>query len=227
MTSALAMGEVGRLPRPGRPNAKTPFFISYAHTGATSDEMANRLYLGLLTHLPTLVHLPLGTAVGFFDKDEIDPAVIGDEKLADALGACQVLVSLLCPPYLNREWCGKEWHAFTLRKTQLRPGANASPNRSPILPVRWAPIPYTPPQVVTRHQFFTPTHTTKQPKLAEAAEAYEEDGLYHLLKEDKDASDIIIWQLARRIQEIYYSQDLLPRKFKQADLRNVFEGGVP
>jgi hypothetical protein len=224
MASALAMGEVGSLPRPGRPDPQTPFFISYAHTGAKSDAMAKRLYYALRGHIQTLVHVPVGTALGFFDQDGIDPAVLWDEELAQALGTCQVLVALLCPPYLNREWCGKEWHAFTLREKEPRPGGGGSPNLSPILPVRWAPIPYSPPTVVTRHQFFTPTNTTKQPKLVEA---YEEDGLYHLLEKDKDASDIIIWQLARRIQEIYYSQHLLPAEFKQADLRNVFEGGMP
>jgi hypothetical protein len=218
------MGEVGCLPRPGRPDPATPFFVSYAHTGDTADEMANRLYRGLLTHIPTLVHVRVGTTLGFFDQDGIDAAVIWDEELAQALGVCQVMVALLCPPYLNREWCGKEWYAFTLREKVRRPDGNGSPNLSPILPVLWAPIPYALPEEISRHQFFTPKNTNKQPNLAKA---YREDGLYRLLEEDEDAAGTIIWQLAKRIQEIYYSQTLLPREFKQDDLRNGFEGGEP
>jgi hypothetical protein len=224
MASALAAGEVECLARPGRPNAKTPFFISYAHTTAASDEMANRLYHALRGYIQTLVHAPVGTALGFFDQDGIDPAVLWDEELAQALGSCQVLVALVCPPYLNREWCGKEWHAFAMREKTSRSGGNASRNLSAILPVLWAPVPYTLPEAVARHQFFAPTNTTKQPNLAKA---YETDGLYRLLEDDKDASSTIIWQLARRIQEVYYSQELLPREFKQADLVNVFEGDTP
>jgi hypothetical protein len=224
MASALAMGEVGSLPRPGRPDAQTPFFISYAHTGPESDAMAKRLYHALLGHIQTLVHVPVGTALGFFDQDGIDPAVLWDDELAHALGTCQVMVALLSPPYLNRAWCGKEWHAFTQREKEPRPGGSGSPNLSPILPVRWAPIPYALPDVVTRHQFFTATNTTKQPNLAKE---YEEDGVYRLLEDDKDASGTIIWQLAKRIQVIYYSQILLPRAFNQDDLRNGFEGGNP
>ena len=210
--------------RPGRPDLHTPFFISYAHTGPESDDMAKRFYHLLRGHIQTLVHVPVGSALGFFDQDGIDPAVLWGKELAAALGTCQVLVPLLCPPYLNREWCGKEWHAFTLRKREPRPGASGSPNLSPILPVRWAPIPFPLPKEIGKPQFFTPTNTSKQPKLVEA---YEQEGVYRLLEEDKDASGTIIWQLAKRIQEIYYSQRLRPRAFNQDDLRNIFEGDVP
>ena len=103
---------------------QTPFFISYAHTGPESDEMAKRFYHVLRGHIQTLVHVPVGTALGFFDQDGIDPAVLWDEELAEALGTCQVMVALLSPPYLNREWCGKEWHAFTLREPEPLPGAD-------------------------------------------------------------------------------------------------------
>jgi len=225
MGSALAMGEVGCLARRGRPNLSTPFFISYAHTGPESDEMARRFYNQLRAHMQILVHVPVGTALGFFDQDGIDPAVLWDEELADALGTCQVLVALLCIPYLNREWCAKEWHAFTLRKGEPTPGAGASPNLSPILPVRWAPIPFALPEAVGRPQFFTPTNTRQQPDLVKL---YEEEGVFRLLQAgDEDASGTIIWQLAKRIQGMYYSQRLQSKKFMRDDLRNVFEGGVP
>jgi TIR domain len=219
------MGEVGCLTGRGRPNLRTPFFISYAHTGSAADEMARRFYNELRANMQILVHVPVGTAMGFFDQDGIDPAVLWDKELAEALGTCQVLVPLLCIPYLNREWCAKEWHAFTLRKGEPIPGAGASPNLSPILVVRWAPIPFALPDAVGKPQFFTPTNTRQQPDLVKL---YEEEGLYRLLHAgDDDASGTIIWQLAKRIQGMYYSQRLQPKKFRQDDLRNVFEGGVP
>jgi hypothetical protein len=211
--------------RRGRTDAHTPFFISYAHTGPESDEMAGRFYNVLRGYIQTLVHVPVGTALGFFDQDGIEPAVLWGEELAQALGTCQVLVALLCPPYLNREWCGKEWHAFTLREREPLPGASGSPNQSPILSVRWTPIPFELPRAVGKPQFFTPSNTIKQPNLIRA---YEEEGLFRLLQAgDEQASDTIIWQLAMRIQGIYYSQRLKPKVFVPEDLRNVFEGGMP
>jgi TIR domain len=220
------MREVGGMARPGRPDARTPFFISYAHTGAESDERANLFYHRLCGHIQTLVDVPVGTALGFFDQDGISPAVLWDKELAEALGTCQVMVALLNPPYLNRVWCAKEWHAFTLRKSEPLPGATGSPNLGPILPVRWAPIPASVkiPREVGKPQFFTPTNTSKQPGLVKS---YEEDGVYHLLEDDDNAARTIVWQLAKRIQDIYYSHRLLPRVFKQGDLRNVFESGDP
>jgi hypothetical protein len=209
----------GRL---GRPDAYTPFFLSYAHIGPSSDEMAKHFYNILRGHLQTLVHVPVGTSLGFFDQDGIYPAKFWDQELGDALGTCQVLVPLMCPPYLNREWCGKEWNAFTQRERAARPGGSGSPNLSPILPVRWSPVPYPLPQEVAKTQFFTPNNTQKQLGLVKA---YEEDGLFRLLEAgDRDAYGTIIWQLAKRIQQIYYSQHLKPRVVVPDDLRNVFAG---
>ena len=214
--------KVERSARRRRPDAYTPFYLSYAHTGPNSDEMAKRFYNILRGHLQTLVHVPVGTSLGFFDQDGIDPAVLWDRELADALGTCQVLVPLICPPYLNSEWCGKEWNAFTQRERAPRPGGSGSPNLSPILPVRWSPVPYMLPKEVAKPQFFTPNNTQKQPELVKA---YEDDGLYLLLEAgDRDAYETIIWQLAKRIQQIYYGQHLMPRVFVPDDLRNVFEG---
>jgi hypothetical protein len=79
--------------------------------------------------------------------------------------------------------------------------------------------------VVGKPQFFTPTNTRLQPDLVKL---YEEEGLFHLLQAgDKESSSTIIWQLAKRIQSMYYSQRLQLKKFRQEDLRNVFEGGMP
>ena len=145
----------------------------------------------------------------------------------DIVGSWVVSFDSLCSmSAAKRVWCAKEWHAFTLRKSEPLPGATGSPNLGPILPVRWAPIPASVklPREVGKPQFFTPTNTSKQPGLVKS---YEEDGVYHLLEDDENAARTIVWQLAKRIQDIYYSQRLLPRVFKQGDLRDVFESGDP
>ncbi len=198
--------------RPGRPDARTPFFISYAHTGPESDERAKLFYHRLCGHIQTLVDVPVGTALGFFDQDGIDPAVLWDKELAEALGTCQVMVALLNPPYLNRVWCAKEWHAFTLRKSEPLPRATGSPE-SEADPA--GALGAYPGLGHCRRKSVSPSSSlrrtrSKQPGLVKS---YEEDGVYHLLEDDEDAARTIVWQLAKRIQDIYYSQQLLPRVF--------------
>ena len=203
----------------------TVFFLSYAQTAHESDGTAERFYSELRAYIQTLVNVPVGTALGFFDQVGTEPATRWDAEWAEALGACQVLVPLVSAPYLGREWCGKEWHAFTQRKAEAVAGAGSSPTPTPIVPVLWAPVPFALPAALGKQQFFTPTNTKQQPELVHA---YEEDGMFHLLdKGDKGVSSMIIWQLARRIQTIYYSQRLQPRKFQPADLEDVFQSGTP
>lgn len=208
-----------------RTGPSTVFFFSYAQTGHESDGTAERFYSELRAYIETLVNVPVGTALGFFDQVGIEPATRWDTEWAEALGACQVLVPLVSAPYLGREWCGKEWHAFTQRKAVALAGAGSSLAPTPIVPVLWAPVPFALPAALGKQQFFTPTNTEQQPELVRA---YEEDGMFHLLnKADRGVSDMIIWQLAKRIQTIYYSQRLQPRNFQPADLENVFKSGTP
>jgi hypothetical protein len=208
------------------PNLR-PFFISYAHAGPDSNQAAERFYNELRGDLQPLVSVPVGTSMGFFDSVGLPTAVRWPHELAAALGTCQVLVALLSVPYLRSDWCGKEWHAFTQRERELLPGANGRQNLGGIIPVRWAPIPLglpLPPQV-GEVQIFKPKSTKAQPDLPER---YEEEGLFGLLRRgQEDAFRDVVWDLAKCIQQIYYSQRLKPREFAPADLRNVFEGGVP
>lgn len=207
------------------PNVQ-PFFISYAHAGADSNQAAERFYNELRGDLQTLVGLPVGTGMGFFDSDGLPAAIRWRYELAAALGTCQVLVALLSVPYLNSEWCGKEWHAFTLREREPLRGAKILQNQGWIIPVRWAPIPFDLPALVKDEvQIFRPKSTRAQPDLPER---YEEEGVFGLLRRgQEDAFRDVVWDLAKCIQQIYYSQRLKPRKFVPDELRNVFEGGVP
>lgn len=203
-----------------------PFFISYAHAGTDSNHAAERFYHELRGDLQPLVGVPVGTGMGFFDSAGLRTAVRWRHELAAALGTCQVLVALLSVPYLKSEWCGKEWHAFTLREREQRQGANSTRNQGWIIPVRWAPIPFPLPALVRDEvQIFRPKSTRTQRDLPER---YEEEGLFGLLRMgEEDAFRDVVWDLAKCIQQIYYSQHLKPREFVPDELKNVFEGGVP
>jgi TIR domain len=203
-----------------------PFFISYAHAGPESNRAAERFYHELRGVLQPLVAPPVGTDMGFFDIARLSTGVRWRYELASALGTCQVLVALLSVPYLKSEWCGKEWHAFTMRETKPRQGAVAPGFQGPIVPVRWAPIPFAlPPQVGEEVQIFRPISNKLHPDLAEQ---YDNEGLFGLLRRGyEEAFMDAVWDLAKCIQQIYYSQVLLPRQFDPDELRNVFEGEVP
>jgi len=203
-----------------------PFFMSYAHAGPDSNLAAERFYKELRGDLQTLVGLPVGTDMGFFDTEGLRPAVRWRDELAAALGNCQVLVALLSVPYLHSEWCGKEWHAFTLREREPRPGGRPVQNQGAIIPVRWAPIPFPLPSVVQDEvQIFKPQST---PGLPDLPQLYEKEGVFGLLRmRQEEAFSRIVWDLANCIQQIYYSQRLKPRIFIPDELRNIFEGGLP
>ena len=207
--------------RRGLPGAQTPFFLSYAHTGFESDKLAERFYEELCRDLQTLVAPPVGARIGFFDQGGMEPSLRWDEELATALGTCQVLVALLSVPYLRSEWCGREWHAFTMRERESIPNASGSPPLGHIIPVRWSPIPFKLPAVVDQVDFFTPKATPAEPDLTQE---YETEGIFRLLHTGDDkAFGEIVWQLAKAIQQTYYGQRLRPKRFISVDLRNVFE----
>jgi hypothetical protein len=117
------------------------------------------------------------TGIGFFDIEGLRTGVRWREELADALGTCQVLVALLSTPYLDSEWCGKEWHAFTLREREPLPVAIGFKNQGPIIPIRWAPVPLELPSAVKDGaQFFKPQNVGDQQGAADQpdlAERYE------------------------------------------------------
>jgi hypothetical protein len=229
MTPAPVGREVGRAVL----DIHTPFFVSYAHADAnpgrpggarSPDQLAEKFYNDLYEEVAPLIHVPRGSDRGFMDVVGLEPGVHWNDELQRALGCCQVLVGLLSVPYLNSEWCGKEWHAFSLREKKRVPGMDASPHQGCIIPVRWAPLPFDPPAVVGDEVIFTPQRGP-DPDLPER---YKQDGIFGLLRTGQlDSYDIVVWQLAKRIQRIYYSLRLSHREFKPDELQNVFRGSMP
>ena len=92
--------------------------------------------------------------------------------------------------------------------------------------MRWAPIPFPLPSVVQDEvQIFRPQGTRDYPDLPQL---YEKEGIFGLLRmKQEEAFQSTVWELAKSIQQIYYSQRLVPRHFAPEELRNVFEGGLP
>jgi TIR domain len=204
-----------------------PIFFSYAHAGEELDRAAQSCYEELTSILQGLVKPPDGTGMGFFDIAGLPGGTRWEPELVAALGHCQVLVALLSPPYLKSEWCGKEWHAFTMRdkvprkENEQGQSVTTVENQDPIVPLRWAPVPFALPAEVTRSQMFRPKQTDTYKNLPQQ---YERFGLFGLMYQgEKGAVRAILWDLAVRIQEIYYSHELLPRHFKPNELKNVFD----
>ena len=229
MTSVSVGREVGRAVL----DIHTPFFVSYAHAhanpggpgGARSpDQLAEKFYNDLFVEVAQLIHVPRGSDRGFIDVVGLEPGVHWNDELRRALGCCQVLVGLLSMPYLNSEWCGKEWHAFSLRDKDRVAGMETSPHQGCIIPVRWAPLPFDPPAVVRDETIFTPQRSP-DPDLPEL---YRQEGIFGLLLMGReDSYHIIVWQLAKRIQKVYYSLRVRHREFGPEELKNVFLGSAP
>jgi len=216
---------MGREVRHAVPDVETPFFVSYAHAGADSDQKAEQFFHHLCEDVAPLVPLPVGADKGFIDAVGLRGGVHWRPELTRALGGCQVLIGLLSVPYLKSGWCGKEWHAFSLRHKDPLPRANASPYQGPIIPVRWAPIPFDLPAVVNEEMIFRPPSTPADPGLPGR---YRQDGIFGLLQHgEQNSYRVIVWELAKLIQQIYYGQRLRYRKFEQDELEDVFQGSVP
>jgi hypothetical protein len=214
-------------------NEETPFFLSYPRTDAksggrggprSSDQLVRRFFDELCSEVAPLVHLPYGSDMGFMDVESLPGGMTWHPGLIHALGTCQVLVGLVSAPYLKSDWCGREWHAFTLRNRTTVTGSNASPCQGCIIPVLWAPMAFDAPAVVKDHvSMFLPKPTRRDPQLPQL---YERRGIFGLMRaREEDAVSEIVWQLAQLIQKIYYGQRLEPREFKPRELINLFSRG--
>jgi hypothetical protein len=210
---------------------RTPFFVSYRRADARNgdgaaapDEVVQQFHHKLSDDVGQLIALPRGHDIGFLDTDRMPGGTIWHPELLRALGSCQVLVALMSVPYLKSEWCGKEWNAFASRRRILQ--RSAEPNKSNIVPIRWAPIPdnIKIPAAVTGHtNIFSPKKTGRNPDLSGQ---YNANGLYHLLEAgENDSAHEIIWQIAMLIQTIYYNQRLDTQKFTPEDLKDDFGDG--
>jgi hypothetical protein len=211
------------------PNQETPFFLSYAQARDSSgnpgvphfsDQMTRQFFLDLSEDVGQLISRTTGADVGYMDTGAQGGTHWIDELL-HAAGTCQVLVALVSAPYLSSGWCGKEWCAFSRRTPRSVDGTAVATRQGHIIPVLWAPIPFALPPPVGAEMIFSPTSAPKPELPAE----YKANGVYGLLRmEQKDSYRIVVWQLARLIAKVYYSQVLEPLELRLEDLFDVFQG---
>jgi len=205
----------------------SPFFLSYARARENSaeagdvDQYVETFFRDLAGNVSVLINLPAGVPTGFMDRE-----MAGGEWWTDALmravGSCHILVALLSPGYLSSKWCRMEWHAFEQRQVRRLDRDDTTDLQGCIIPVRWAPFPFGLPAHIGPRLIFSPT-SLPHPKVPGQ---YREDGIFGLMRmgEPKNFYEIVTWQLAKHIANIYYRQRTKPRQFKLAELQSCLPG---
>ncbi|MEU6366413.1 TIR-like protein FxsC [Streptomyces sp. NPDC046931] len=186
------------------------FYLSYAHTprgdASALDPNApiSRLFRDLNDHIRNLTGPPsdrarfgrgagAGLRAGFMDRSTIGVGQPWSEEMSDALATCRVFVPLYSPRYFTSNWCGREWAAFTHRRSHLRFDNSRSP--SAIVPILWTPIEARDlPLPAQQLQFVHP----------DLGERYHELGLYGLTRIASFRTDYqrAVYRLAQRIVEV-------------------------
>jgi TIR domain len=196
------------------------FFLSYARTvrgpaGTGPDRHVREFFHDLMDNVDQLVYLGAGEPTGFMDQ-EMRGGVNWPDELMHAAGTCQVLVALLSTRYLKSEWCRREWHAFSQRAVRGRAGAATSRRQGCIVPVLWAPFRDDLPEHIGTTQIFSPDSTPESSTLGH----YLENGMFGLMRMGflKESYEIVTWQLAMHIANIFHSQRTEAREFVLAEL---------
>lgn len=204
----------------------SPFFLSYARVNESSaragdaDELVERFFHDLQENVGELISPPAAVPVGFMDRG-VEAGMLWTDELIRAVGTCQVLVALLSVRYLRSDWCRMEWHAFTQRIVRPRMELAASPTQGCIVPVIWAPVPSLPDHISLR-QIFSPRREPNR----NAPIQYQQNGVFGLMRvtELRKSYEIVAWELAKHIADIYHSQQVEHRTFELAELRNAVKG---
>jgi len=206
-----------------------PFFLSYAHvadglagTGEVLDPggYVSKFFRELAQNVALITPPQAGRPAGFMDQGMRGGEDWNDELL-HAVGTCQILVALLSASYLESRWCRMEWHAFSLRTVRRIPGTKVSPRRGCIVPVIWTPFHAAPPEHIRLVQTFSPEPDPEP----QANRHYQANGVIGLMKMQRltESYEIVAWQLAMHIADVYHSQRTEQRRFEAAELRSVLE----
>lgn len=194
------------------------FFLSYAHAGRGQQSLLVRFFDDLSENVAQLVSRPAGSDPGYLDRSMGGGNRWAGELLR-SIGTCRVFVALLSASYFQSKWCGMEWFAFSQR--QVVKCIDSGPEQqSAVIPVVWAaPLPPDQtPTVVADVQRFSPSAVSN----IDISRRYEADGVFGLLRTQVDLYDAVVWRLAQRISDIYYSCQVEPRVLKQHELRDIF-----
>jgi hypothetical protein len=204
------------------------FFVSYSHSDESYapnslEHEPNWRFMKFFSELSENVAELISRGAGA-DPGYIDQSIAGGEQwtteLLKAVGTCQVFVALLSVRYIESDWCGKEWHAFSQREISRLDG-NEPRSQTAIIPVIWAPFPQDRcPSAVTAVQRFTP-RAMPDPSITRQ---YEANGIFGLMRlRDETAYDAVLWRIAQNIADLHYSYRVEPRLFRSStELRNIF-----
>ncbi|MFC1409355.1 TIR-like protein FxsC [Streptacidiphilus sp. N1-12] len=172
------------------------FFVSYARPpGAPSQDDASPigdLVQDLNFEIGQHVRRESRAGPGVSDRE----IPLGDDwglYISQMLAEAHVLVALVSAPYLDSEWCGKEWWVFSQRAVHARPPL--SPKTSAILPVLWAPLPPSRGNaLVQRYQYTN----------AGMPGAYAKEGLLALSRQagKRDSYHQVVNRIARRVSDL-------------------------
>lgn len=205
---------------PPESDYESPFFLSYAHVRGDSagdaDGYVKKFFDDLSDNVEVQISLPADVPVGYMDQT-MQGGEEWTSELMHALGTCQILVALLSARYLKSEWCSREWRAFAQRTVRKRPGISVLPSQGCIIPVLWAPLRSPLPGHIKSRQLFSPD---REPD-SRVPRQYRDNGVFGLMRmgAPNNSYEIVAWQLAKRIADIYHGQQVESREFDPADLR--------
>jgi FxsC-like protein len=158
------------------------FFLSYARENY--DQYVLDFYRDLNKMICDLA-TPGDGEDGFLDVNGIEVGKQWPDELKAALQTCQAFISLYSPAYFTKEYCGKEWRAFSDRQAAYGADLPAHVSRpSLIMPVLWVPearLPSPLPEAVSTVQY----------KHSDFGEVYARVGLKQLMAVSKYHDDYL------------------------------------
>lgn len=204
------------------------FFLSYARSGQPQPTTHERQVVTFFNDLAEIVSQMVdrvpGQEIGFVDRS-INHGSRWTDDLLGALGRCRVFVALVSRPYATSTWCGMEWYAFSQRMVVTRTGRQDIGNQTPIFPVLWVPVPVEEtPKPMREVQWFSPGFSD-----LDLERKYQQRGVLGVMETMGRRSTYkgIAWSLAQSIATFSYSHDVMPRAFREQDLRDAFREGMP
>ncbi len=187
------------------------FFLSHAR----EDDPRNviRFFNDLSTEVRNLSGADPHDTVGFLDEQSLYVGQRWPVALGDALSCCKCFVAMTSPRYFRRDYCGREWAAFSKRLAEYeRQWKRPAPA---LLPVRWIPM-------AVPH----PLAEDIQLSSAGTAASYLKYGLRHMLDLQRFHDDYheFVFDLAQRIVSLAHSYDVPePRRpIRLEDVPNAF-----
>jgi TIR domain-containing protein len=110
-----------------------PVFTSYAQADLKGDANLKKFVDKFCEDLRSVRALPDTKGLVFFDKDEVSGGDDWMKKILHVVSTAEVLVCLMSPTYLGREWCGRELEVFVRRNDGMKEAEKARF----IIPIWW------------------------------------------------------------------------------------------